>query len=149
MIKGVMKVNIDIYDIPGYSDKRVNIPSADILKVMSLQPYDAISFPCTTAHQYGVTKRCKQQAQVKVKTRKHFDREMVLEHGRPWPSGSSPIWAECRDKTIYVFRKPWGSKLGNSAHPIDYAKERARWEEYAKQPAQHVGFGTYVKARYD
>ena len=101
MKKGVKKVNIDIYDIPGYSDKRVNIPSADILKVMSLQPYDAISFPCTTAHQYGVTKRCKQQAQVKVKTRKHFDREMVLEHGRPW-----------------------GSKLGNSAHPIDYANAR-------------------------
>lgn len=120
-------MGIDINDIPGYREGYANAQSEDMLSVMKLEPYEAISFPCTWDHQGAEKKgraRCKGQASVKYKTRRYFDREAVREHGRPWPSGTTPLWVECWDKTIYVFLKPWGSKLGNSAHPIDYANAR-------------------------
>ena len=96
----------------------------EIKKIITLKEYESLTVTCSLQHQ--PTGRCSHLQRIQRICKYFHDKEAMKYHGDVWPKGSPAIWIRCIDKTIYVFRKPWGIYLTQSAHPTDYIADRDR-----------------------
>ena len=127
---------IGVDQLPGYDDQHGshNQMSEETMAILALGEYESMSLPCAKEHtgggldEYGrksyPPEVCKHKQQIMIRMREILNARARKEHGKKWPY--PPLWVKCYDKTIYIFRKPWGIDLGKMAHPQLYIQDRDR-----------------------
>jgi hypothetical protein len=123
---------IDVNDIPGYKDRQrpASQMTEETMAILGLREYESISLPCTKEHHdTGEAKDvCRHKQTIYASLKQLMNRRAKKIHGMRWPN--TPFWIRCYDKTIYIFRKPWGVHLGNTVHPRYYIMQRDNPDQF-------------------
>ena len=118
---------ISVNELPGYDDQHRSVThmSEEAMAIVSLKEYESLSLPCKKEHSGGGKNPvvCPHKQTIMSSLKAIMDNRARKEHGwMRWPH--PPLWVRCYDKTIYIFRKPWGVHLGNTTHPRYYIQQR-------------------------